>query len=45
MGQGSQVLGDQPVAIEPWGIPGQAPERKQDPNAIALALAMRILPE
>lgn len=36
---------DRPVAIEVQGIHGQAAERGQDPHAVALPVAMRVLPE
>jgi len=45
MGQGGQPLSNRPVAIEPQGIHGQAAKRGHDPHAVALAVAMRVLPE
>jgi len=45
MRQSGQSLSDRPVAIEPYGIHGQAAERGHDPHAVALAVAIRVLPE
>jgi len=45
MGQGSQALSDRPEAIETQGVHGQASERGHDLYAIALAVAVVVLPE
>jgi len=45
MGQGSQALGDRPEAIETQGVHGQASERGHDLYAVALAVAVGVLPE
>ena len=45
MSQGSQALGDWSETIEAQGIHGQAAERGQDPHAVALAVAVGVLPE
>ena len=41
MGQSGQALGDGPEASQTQGIHGQAAERGQDANAIALSVAVR----
>jgi len=45
MGQGGQALGDGPEVTQTQGIHRQAAERGQNPDAVALAVAMRVFPE
>jgi len=42
MGQDRQALGNRPEAIEAQ-VHGQAAERGHDPQAVALAVAMRVI--
>ncbi len=45
MGQSGQALGDRPEVTQAQGIHRQAAQRGQDADAIALAVAMRVLTE
>lgn len=45
MGQNRQALGDRPEAIRAQSLHGQAAERDHDPDAVALAVEMRVLQE